>query len=108
MATLFASDPTVSCATGVAYNRFQPSDMIWLNDVAAKLDATIATAAQDAGVTYVSDYNAFAGHELCSTDPYLYHALVTALSSRQAEVGSFHPTQQGQLTLSRLVEKAAS
>lgn len=70
------------------------------------MDATIAKAAREAGVTYVSDYNAFAGHELCTLHPYLYHAIAT-LHPKEIAVGSFHPNAEGQLVLSKLVSSYA-
>ncbi len=103
---LFPARPPGSCATGVLYNTFGHSDMLWLNHEAASMDATIAKAAREAGVTYVSDYNAFAGHELCTLHPYLYHAIAT-LHPKEIAVGSFHPNAEGQLVLSKLVSSYA-
>jgi hypothetical protein len=76
--------------------------MLWMNSEISKMDGTIQAAAKAAKVTYVSAYNVFNGHELCTKDPYLNHAIASPHAGVRA--GSFHPNLNGQNALARLVE----
>ncbi len=104
---LFPKIPPVVCLTGAPDHRFPlpasqlsifvKSDMEWMNEMAKQLDYTIATAAANAGFTYIDNYNAMDGHELCTGDPYLNRAITAPRNSIQK--WSFHPNIQGQQVL---------
>jgi lysophospholipase L1-like esterase len=64
-----------------------------------ELDETIASAAAASGVTYVDVESAFAGHELCTPEPWVRGV---SLDIRM----SFHPTGPGQEVLARDVSAA--
>lgn len=98
----FPIDPPKTCKTGFFSRVFDRADMKWINSVIAQADDKIAAAAQAAGVTYVADYGAFGGHELCQPDSYLFSV------SLAQPITSFHPTAQGQAAFADLVEKALS
>jgi lysophospholipase L1-like esterase len=52
---------------------FGPSDLVWLSDVEASLDAAIATAAGERGANwmYVSNWAGSADHTLCDPEPWI-------------------------------------
>lgn len=86
------------CATGDPFHSFEPADMAWINSVIKSLDEKIADAAGMAKITYVDDYDAFGGHELCQSRPYLFSGSIP-------QITSFHPTAEGQAALAALIEK---
>src|SRR5262249_55980478 len=63
---LFPVTPPMTCGTGVPTRFFQQSDMVWINSEIAKLNIDLKLAATRAGFVFVSTYNAFQGHELCT------------------------------------------
>jgi lysophospholipase L1-like esterase len=86
------------CPTGDPFHSFEPADMAWINSVIKSLDEKIADAAGIAKITYVDDYDAFGGHELCQSHPYLFSGIIP-------QITSFHPTAEGQAALADLFEK---
>jgi lysophospholipase L1-like esterase len=92
------------CPTGVPFHHFLPSDMAWINAEIRRLDTRIQDAARSAGVTYVDDYGAFTGHELCDRKPYLNYVVLIPLAAKFVE--SYHPKAAGQKVFARLVEDA--
>jgi lysophospholipase L1-like esterase len=70
-----------------------------LRGVAHELDEVIAAAARSAGVEYVNIESSFAGHELCTAQPWV-NGLELPYS------GSFHPNALGQRELAALVSAA--
>ena len=83
-----------TCATTLAIT---PDEMAAINDTADQLAAVISAAASAHGFTFADPRSAFAGHEVCTADPYLlgYQASAT--------VESFHPTVAGQNAYAALV-----
>lgn len=67
---------------------------------AQALDATIQLAAMQAGVTYVDTFDAFAGHELCTTSPWVH-----GIDSIHPEY-SLHPNVSGQWAIAQRVAAA--
>jgi hypothetical protein len=59
------------CFAGVLNRTFLVSDMRWINEEAKKMDDVIKKAAKAQRFTYVDLYDAFTGHELCTSQPYL-------------------------------------
>lgn len=57
------------------------------------LNDVLADAADDAGVTYVDPAPQFAGHHVCSPDPYIYGLRLSESSG--IDTASFHPTRAG-------------
>lgn len=86
--------------------RMTPLDTAWLDGGAATLNSIIAQAATSAGpwATYVNVANRFAGHGICSSDPWLYPVRATAslsfdnryLLGLNTASGSLHPIRHGQ------------
>ena len=79
--------------------RVTADDARWLRDKGARLSAVLGGAAKAAGVQYVDVAAGFAGHEACSSDPWLSGVVLTDIAA------SFHPTAVGQAELARLVER---
>jgi hypothetical protein len=99
---LFPEHPPLLCATGFPDHYFVRFQMDWINTEIRSMDNTLRAAAQSAGVKYVSTYDAFNGHELCTNNPFSNRVIKT----RQLHIlrGSFHPNASGHLALARLVE----
>jgi hypothetical protein len=77
------------------------SDMQWLIGETGQLDNVIVRAAHDAGIDVLDERYAFVGHEVCSSDPWVY-SLPGPLPSGTGVTDSnawFHPTQEGHLAL---------
>jgi lysophospholipase L1-like esterase len=73
-------------------------DVDFLDQVGLYLDDTIMSAASDAGINSMDERYAFIGHELCSTDPWVYQ-LPTGFKAGTAVLDTrawFHPTTLGQ------------
>jgi hypothetical protein len=100
----FPSGISKSCPTGLGAGSlkgqpFLPSDMAWINRLIGTADAVIENEARAFKFTYVDDYSAFSGHELCTSDPYLNRV--------QPDIfASFHPTAAGQTALAVLAVAA--
>jgi hypothetical protein len=73
------------------------SDVDWLIGVANYLDNAIVRAARQAGIDVLDERYAFAGHELCSGDSWVYSLPVPWTGgSRVADAAAwFHPTPSG-------------
>jgi sugar lactone lactonase YvrE len=99
---LFPEDPPASCDTGVINHNFVRSDMLWMNDVGKKLNDVIEAAASDAGFIFVDTYDAFDGHEVCTSDAYLNKGILSPRKSIQN--WSFHPNVEGHQILKLFVE----
>lgn len=73
-------------------------DVDFLNDVGLYLDDTIMDAAKAAGINVMDERYAFLGHQLCSTDPWVYQ-LPTSFTAGTSVFDSsawFHPNVAGQ------------
>ncbi len=106
----FPSSPPAVCYTGILDRTFIGAQMSWMNGEVQKLDTQIqaaVTAAQQAGdnVLYVTgSYDAFAGHELCTADPYMNDAVPTNpfSLSNPVQTESFHPNLAGNQQMANL------
>lgn len=86
-----AGDPVEGCSW------LSEGDQAAAAGIVAALNATIATSAEAAGVTYVDVTEAAAGHELCSAAPWFQGI---------GQPGQAHPTADGQRAIARAVAKA--
>jgi lysophospholipase L1-like esterase len=101
----FPPSPPAMCATGWLDTSFPREHMRWIDSEIQSMDNTISGAVaslHNPRVLYASAYNVFAGHERCTSDPWLHG--VTSVTNSNVQVGSFHPTAAGQQALARLVE----
>jgi hypothetical protein len=89
---LFAAGPINGCPLDEATRAF-------LTTAQHALNQTIQGAAAAAGVQYVDDSAAFAGHELCTARPW-----VNGINAEHPEY-SLHPTKAGQLALAIAVKR---
>lgn len=71
-----------------------------LNQLAKLLDAVERQAAKNAGIEYVSVLGALEGHELCTRQSWVYDL------GRNGSNYRGHPLLDGQLAISKIVEKA--
>lgn len=106
---LFAEAPTASADTiGI-------TDQRWLNAMAYRLDLTLGAAARAADqrisrvhgpgtVEFIDTYNAFAGHEIGTPQPYL-NDLDLDVRHLKARPDSFHPDAAGYQRLAQLVDQ---
>lgn len=85
---LFPNDLDMGCEF------IRSDDTVFLNEMTSELDAVIRRAAENAGVTYVDVYEAFAGHELCTGQSYL-HGIDKSDSAFKRDA-FFHPNVAGQ------------
>lgn len=79
----FGEDLACSAADGIT-----AEEADWLNGVADNLDGAIRDRATTAGFTYRSAIEAFTGHDVCASNPYL--------NGRSWSVADmYHPTRSG-------------
>ncbi len=69
----------------------------WLREEGEALDAAMRQSAEAAGARYVDAAGAFAGHEACSTDPWITGVVAGDIGA------SFHPNRAGHEALAGLV-----
>lgn len=100
----FPSKVPLACQIGSGL-RLDHNTMVWINNEIKSMENTISGAVATArrhipnGINYVQgSYDAFAGHELCTADPY-YNTL--SLKHRET---SFHPNISGNRRMAELVE----
>jgi GDSL-like lipase/acylhydrolase family protein len=88
---------------------FTKDDMNWMNGEGDVLDSVLQEAAGEAGVNFVDVRGAFAGHEVCTGDPYVNGLSIASGSGGACTltafghciipglpiVGSFHPNAEG-------------
>ncbi|GGL31555.1 SGNH/GDSL hydrolase family protein [Phycicoccus endophyticus] len=75
----------VSCGQARGINEREAAA---LDGVAAHLDRVLAERAAAAGFTYLDPGDAFTGHDVCSTDPYVW-------GKRTGVLDIYHPTRAG-------------
>ena len=93
---IFPSDPTSPCGTGAFHTHFSVADQKWLNTQESRLDAVIQAAANAVpGVVFVDESNALNNHELCTSDPWVNHALDSATA--------YHPKVAGQAAMASIM-----
>lgn len=80
---LFGKDLSCSGANGIT-----AQEAVWANEVADLLDATTAGRAAAAGFTYQSSIRSFAGHEVCTRDPWV-------VGKSWSIADGYHPSRSG-------------
>jgi hypothetical protein len=96
--------------TGCGWLTDKEKPRIW--KLESELDSALATAANSAGVTFISISEALRGHEMCSTDSWVnpvatltgtftHHGLAPKVSVHQG-----HPNADGQQAMAASVERA--
>jgi hypothetical protein len=93
---LFASGSEAGCNPLIS-----AKESAWIDKLVDRGNARIAAAVQAArlrssNVSYVDVTSDFAGHELCSDDPWLYSLKLSLREGRNLLQGSYHPTRAGQ------------
>jgi lysophospholipase L1-like esterase len=93
---LFSLGPDAGCNPLIS-----PTESAWVDRLIDRGNARIAAAVRSArrrsgNVFYVDVAGGFAGHELCSSDPWLYTLRLSFHEGRNLVQGSYHPTRKGQ------------
>jgi lysophospholipase L1-like esterase len=97
-----AGTPIVLVIYPVAFNpsswtctAISAQDVSWLITRGQQLDQMLRAAATSAGLGYLDEENAFQGHELCTSDPYLNNLTTINQADKHTLNNSFHPTTAG-------------
>lgn len=80
-------------------------DQEWMNDRAGDLNATLASAAEEAGVEFVDPTGAFRGHGLGSDDPWFNDLDWGGPGMMLVDPSSFHPNAKGHEAFARLIQQ---
>jgi poly(3-hydroxybutyrate) depolymerase/lysophospholipase L1-like esterase len=89
----FAVGRSSPCRISSRHLRFNRAAMRWADNAVERLDRTIESAARATGASFLEgSYAAFAGHELCTRQPYLDDAFV--------------PGEAGQAAIAKLLAQA--
>lgn len=86
-------------------NLLYVEDQVWMNEQAARLNATLRAAAQEAGVEFVDVSAAFAGHGIGSDEPWFNDLDIGGPGLSPVDPGSFHPNAQGQAAIAAEVQR---
>lgn len=89
------------CAT--VLRRFSKAERDELRDLTDQLNGVLYARAARHGLEFVSAADAFNGHEPCGDKGEYTNAVKLALTPNIVDGGSFHPNEQGQKALARLV-----
>jgi hypothetical protein len=110
---LFSLHPSSSASRycSSAYALFSDTERVGLRDLGNSFNAIVARRAIGAGLEYVEVADAFEGHETCgSAGPWLsflrfglLHELDSYAKTGGVDPGTFHPTEDGQAMMARLV-----
>jgi hypothetical protein len=77
-----------------------PREQMRANTLSAEMDVTLHKAADDAGVTYVSVLDALDGHELCTSESWMFEVNPTVWATDQRQG---HPLSSGQQAIANIV-----
>jgi lysophospholipase L1-like esterase len=93
---LFIAGPAAGCKHFIS-----AQEAAWIDSLVDAGNVRIAAAVRaarraDANVAYVNVVDDFAGHELCSLNPWLYGIKFSLHEGINLVQGSYHPTVQGQ------------
>jgi lysophospholipase L1-like esterase len=80
-------------------------DQRWMNQKAAELNAMLASAAQEAGAEFVDPTDAFRGHGIGSSDPWINDLNLGGPGLMVYDPGSFHPNAAGHAALAQLIQQ---
>ena len=84
---------------GIAPAIFASSDVPYLRAKQAELNVMLKASAQAKGVTYVDVYGPSAGHDPCSSTPWV---------NKVIDIPPLHPTHRGQTAVGNLIADALS
>jgi hypothetical protein len=81
-----------SSCTGISLQ-----DVSWLIARGQQLDQMLIAAANSAGISYLNEENAFRGHEICTSDPWINNLPASPSDAMNKHIfnNSFHPTTAG-------------
>jgi hypothetical protein len=93
---LFTLGPDAGCNPLIS-----PRESAWIDRLVDRGNAKIAAAVRaarvsNANVSYVDVTDEFAGHELCTDDPWLHGLKLSLHEGPNLAQGSYHPTRSGQ------------
>ncbi len=97
---LFVDDPSDNFG-----NLLFAQDQRWMNQKAAELNATLASAAQEAGAEFVDPTDTFRGHGIGSSDPWINDLDFVGPGWTVPNAGSFHPNATGHAALAQLIQQ---
>lgn len=80
-------------------------DQRWMNQKAAELNAMLASAAEEVGAEFVDPTDAFRGHGIGSSDPWINDLDIGGPGLMVADPGSFHPNAAGHAALAQLLQQ---
>ena len=80
-------------------------DQRWMNQKAAELNAMLASAAQEAGAEFVDPTDAFRGHGIGSSDPWINDLNLGGPGMMAHDPSSFHPNAAGHAALAQLIQQ---
>jgi hypothetical protein len=105
----FPVDPPLLCPSEVG-PLLGKGTMLWINSEIKHMDGVIKAAVSAANrayprIVYADAYNAFTGHEICTSRPDMYGVRKPFNSKERG--GSFHPNRVGQRVLAAIVQTAA-
>ncbi len=86
-------------------NSLTAEDQKWMNEKAAELNRTIASAAQEAGVEFVDPSADFAGHGIGSADPWFNELTFDGPGMMLVDPSSFHPNAKGQAAFAEAIQR---
>lgn len=80
-------------------------DKVWMNQKAAELNTTLAAAAKEAGAEFVDPTDAFRGHGVGSSDPWMNDIDFGGPGIMLNDPSSFHPNATGHAALAQLIQQ---
>ncbi len=86
-------------------NLLRAPDQVWMNGVAAELNAAIASAAQETGVEFVDPTAAFRDHGLGTDDSWFNDLRLKGPGMLPINPSSFHPNANGQAAYAALIQR---
>ena len=80
-------------------------DQRWMNQKAAELNAMLASVANEAGAEFVDPTDAFRGHGIGSSDPWINDLDFGGPGMMIHDPSSFHPNATGHAALAQLIQQ---
>lgn len=94
-----------SLETGDLDEPIDPADQRWMNEMGRLLNQTTKQAAEEAGVEFVDVHDALEGHEIGTEDSWINDLDLSLENGGFADMGSFHPNDQGHAAIARRVKQ---
>ncbi len=80
-------------------------DQRWMNQKAAEMNAMLASTAKEAGAEFVDPTEAFRGHGIGSSDPWINDLDFGGPGWMKTDPSSFHPNATGHAALARIIQQ---